>query len=316
VLGTFANFKPERIGPYTPPAPPTIRYGNTSANLVALQSLEEKVVRLRPPPWPKAIFGFDEALARQGEALFQEHCKGCHSSEQPSLIGAWSTPVKAVGTDPKMVVEAERMVDPGIFKGSIIPMLPIGGRLQDRSKALDVLAVAIIGTLIEQAQLDNAELQQDGLWRAIRQDMLQVVPEQRIDLSKITQEKINQIQDFITANLDLLFQQPSPAARGAAYEARALYGIWATAPYLHNGSVPNLWELLTPAKRRNATFMVGSRVFDPKRVGYVTDQSPFKNGTFVTDPNNANGNGNGGHEFGTDLSEAERWAIIEYLKGL
>jgi hypothetical protein len=195
-------------------------------------------------------------------------------------------------------------------------MLPIGGRLEDRSKALDVLAVAIIGTLIEQAQLDNAELQQDGLWRALRQDMLQVVPEQRIDLSKITQEKINQIQDFITANLDLLFQQPSPAARGAAYEARALYGIWATAPYLHNGSVPNLWELLTPAKRRKATFMVGSRVFDPKRVGYVTDQSPFKSGTFVTDPNNANGNGNGGHEFGTDLSEAERWALIEYLKGL
>jgi hypothetical protein len=316
VLGVFANFKPERVGPYTPPVPPTIRYGNTSANLVALQSLEEKVVKLRPPPWPKAIFGFDERLAKQGEALFEEHCKGCHSSEQPSLIGAWSTPVKAVGTDPKMVVEAERMVDPGIFKGSIIPMLPIGGRLEDRSKALDVLAVAIIGTLIEQAQLDNSELQQDGLWRALRQDMLQVVPEQRIDLSKITQEKINQIQDFITANLDLLFQQPSPAARGAAYEARALYGIWATAPYLHNGSVPNLWELLTPAKRRKATFMVGSRVFDPRHVGFVTDQSPFKSGTFVTDPNNANGNGNGGHEFGTDLSEAERWALIEYLKGL
>jgi hypothetical protein len=62
--------------------------------------------------------------------------------------------------------------------------------------------------------------------------------------------------------------------------------------------------------------MVGSRAFDPRNVGYVTDQSPFKNGIFVTDPANANGNGNGGHEYGTDLSEAERWAIIEYLKGL
>ena len=68
----------------------------------------------------------------------------------------------------------------------------------------------------------------------------------------------------LSANLDLLFQPRSPAAPGAAYKARALYGIWATAPYLHNGSVPNLWELLTPAKRRKATFMVGSRVFDPK----------------------------------------------------
>src|SRR5262245_13068057 len=161
--------------------------------------LEEKVVKLRPPPWPKAIFGFDERLAKQGEALFEERCKGCHSSEQPSLIGAWSTPVKAVGTDPKMVVEAERMVDPGILRGSIIPMLPIGARLEHRSKALDVLAVAIIGTMFEQAQLDNAERQEQGLWRALRQDMLQVVPEQRIDLSKITQEKIDQIREFITA---------------------------------------------------------------------------------------------------------------------
>ncbi len=316
VLGVFANFKPERVGPYTPPMPPTILYGNNSADFVALQSLEEKVVKLRPPPWPKAIFGFDETLARQGEALFQEHCKACHTSEQPSLMGMWSTPIKDVGTDPKMVVDAERMVDPGILKGSIIPMLPFGGRLEDRSKALDVLAVAIIGTLIDRAQLDNAELQNNGLWRAVREDMAQVRPDQRIDLSWINQEKINQVQDFITANLEILFQPPSPPTPGAAYEARALYGIWATAPYLHNGSVPNLWELLTPAKRRKATFMVGSRVFDPKNVGYVTDRSPFKNGTFVTDPDNKNGNGNGGHEYGTDLGEAERWAIIEYLKGL
>ena len=311
VLGVFANFKPERIGPNIPPIPPTIWYGNNSANFVALQSLEEKVVKLRPPPWPKAIFGFDETLARQGETLFQAHCKACHTSEQPSLIGVWSTPVKAVGTDPKMVVDAERMIDPGMLKGSIIPMLPMGARLDDRSKALDVLGVSIIGTLVSQAHLDGEKFQQDGVWRAVRTDMALLLPDQKIDL-----KKMDQVEDFIKANLDLLFRQQSPDAPGAAYTARALYGIWATAPYLHNGSVPNLWELLTPAKRRKATFMVGSRVFDPKHVGYVTDQSPFKNGLFVTDPDNTNGNGNGGHEFGTNLSEAERWALIEYLKGL
>ena len=311
VLGVFADFKPERIGPNVPPSPPRIWYGNNSANFVALQSLEEKAVKLRPPPWPKAIFGFDEALARQGETLFEAHCKTCHTSEQPSLIGVWSTQVRAVGTDPKMVVNAERVVDPGILKGSILPTLPLGARLEDRSKALDVLAVAIIGTLIDQAQLDHAELQQNGVWRSLREDVALLLPDQKIEL-----KKIDQVKDFIAANLDLVFQPPPPAAPGAAYEARALYGIWATAPYLHNGSVPNLWELLTPPKQRKATFMVGSRVFDPKHVGYVTDQSRFKNGVFVTDPNNANGNGNGGHAFGTDLSEAERWAIIEYLKGL
>jgi hypothetical protein len=73
---------------------------------------------------------------------------------------------------------------------------------------------------------------------------------------------------------------------------------------------------LTPAKKRTRSFKVGSRVFDPKNVGYVTDRSPFDNGTFIVDPANANGNGNAGHEYGTALSEDDRWAIIEYLKAL
>jgi hypothetical protein len=62
--------------------------------------------------------------------------------------------------------------------------------------------------------------------------------------------------------------------------------------------------------------MVGSRLFDPKNVGYATDQSPFQSGNFVTDPANANGNGNGGHVYGTTLSDDDRWALIEYLKTL
>jgi hypothetical protein len=60
--------------------------------------------------------------------------------------------------------------------------------------------------------------------------------------------------------------------------------------------------------------MVGSRTFDPQKVGYDTEHSPSRNAIFVADLANANGNGNGGHEYGTDLSEADRWAIIEYMK--
>ena len=124
---------------------------------------------------------------------------------------------------------------------------------------------------------------------------------------------MTKIKTFINAKLSNMFNPP-PAVAGAAYESRVLKGIWATAPYLHNGSVPNLWELLKPAKERRTTFMVGSRVFDPKNVGYDADQSPFKNGRFVAEP--ANGNGNGGHEYGTTLTDEQRWAIIEYLKTL
>jgi hypothetical protein len=52
--------------------------------------------------------------------------------------------------------------------------------------------------------------------------------------------------------------------------------------------------------------MLGIRLFDPKTVGYSTDESPFKNGTFVADLNNLNCNGNRGHEYGTELSPDER----------
>ena len=67
-----------------------------------------------------------------------------------------------------------------------------------------------------------------------------------------------------------------------------LNGVWAVAPYLHNGSVPNLWELMKLAKDRKSSFLVGSRIFDPKNVGYATDKSPFRTGSFTADPGNAN----------------------------
>jgi hypothetical protein len=116
----------------------------------------------------------------------------------------------------------------------------------------------------------------------------------------------------INTRLGNMYKSQPATAIGAAYESRVLQGIWATAPYLHNGSVPNLWELLTPPAQRKTTFMVGSRLFDPRNVGYATDTSPFKTGKFVVDP--SNGNGNGGHDFGTGLTDDQKWQIIEYMK--
>jgi len=157
---------------------------------------------------------------------------------------------------------------------------------------------------------------------AIRKDFAEHFPDKNIDAlfnpNRSISAKFDALKEtyaFINAHLNNVFNPP-PSPDGPAYESRVLSGIWATAPFLHNGSVPNLWELLKPARERRTTFMVGSRVFDPKNVGYVTDETPFRNGAFVADPANANGNGNGGHEYGTMLTEAQRWAIIEYMKTL
>jgi hypothetical protein len=97
-----------------------------------------------------------------------------------------------------------------------------------------------------------------------------------------------------------------------AYRARPLDGIWATAPYLHNGSVPNLYQLLLPPTERQQIFYVGSHEFDPNTVGFRSKPSKhaFKFDTSLP------GNLNTGHDYGTDLSDSERWDLIEFLKTL
>ena len=88
------------------------------------------------------------------------------------------------------------------------------------------------------------------------------------------------------------------------------HGAWASAPYLHNGSVPTLYDLLLPAKDRPEVFKVGSRVFDAERVGLRTDQGLE---TFDT---KQSGNANSGHEYGAGLTVVEREELLEYLKTL
>src|SRR5262245_30889677 len=111
VLGVFARFAPQRTLPRLPGVPPAISYRKHSADFVGLQSLEEKIVKLRPPSWPKDMFGFDEELARKGEALFATHSKSCHWSEQRSndVFDAWPTPAKTERTYPQMDSYADRL---------------------------------------------------------------------------------------------------------------------------------------------------------------------------------------------------------------
>jgi mono/diheme cytochrome c family protein len=117
------------------------------------------------------------------------------------------------------------------------------------------------------------------------------------------------------------------------YKPRPLEGVWATPPFLHNGSVPNLYDLLSPIEDRDRVpgFFVGRREFDPVKVGYVTDpvKGPSKGFWMNT---KLPGNLNTGHQFrgddpplgsniprppgviGRGLSPDERLEIIEYLK--
>ena len=101
----------------------------------------------------------------------------------------------------------------------------------------------------------------------------------------------------------------------AQYLARPLNGIWATAPYLHNGSVPTLYDMLHP-NQRPAKFAVGNREFDPVKIGYqyeVTATGPNIWIFDTTQPGNSN-IGHSGEAFGTTLAEDQKAALLEYLK--
>jgi len=96
------------------------------------------------------------------------------------------------------------------------------------------------------------------------------------------------------------------------YSNQLLDGIWLRAPYLHNGSVPNLRALLFPAERPTV-FYTGYDVYDWKNVGFISSGPAARSEGFRYDTR-LRGNGNSGHLYGTRLPSKHRLAIIEYLK--
>lgn len=107
------------------------------------------------------------------------------------------------------------------------------------------------------------------------------------------------------------------------YLAVPLEAIWLRGPYLHNGSVPTLRDLLTPARERPTSFYRGHDVYDPVAVGFVSNVPAEGDRRFflyrTRDERTGRvlpGNSNQGHEYGTQLSEPEKQQLLEFLKTL
>jgi hypothetical protein len=307
VFGVYADFTPRKQ--ILPPF-----YGfKSSVNFVNLQLLEEKIAVLKPPPWP---FDLNDDKVEKGRVLYATYCGSCHE-EKRLPEGTWLTPVKAVGTDPRMFDNAQRSSQSGVLAGAPSPNPP-GSKLSDPAATNDILATAVVGALFADAfpPLPKLPSPKSGVWQAIRKDFADALPQLQnmtwLELLR-NRQMFENVQAHVRDRLGNMFKVPGEPD---AYESRVLHGIWATAPYLHNGSVPNLWELLTPPAQRKPFFMVGSRIYDAKNVGYVTDASTSKDGKLVVGDGAAPGNSNAGHDFGTQLSDDEKWQLIEYLKQL
>ena len=277
VLGVFGEVR------ISPPGTASVFKGyRSSIRIPDLIHLENLVRKLQSPQWPAEFRPIDQQKAEAGRQLFDRHCVRCHAhidrTNPAREVVAIKTPLKTVGTDPRMATNfATRAGKTGRIEGRKEYFIA-GERFGPEARADAMIVHTIAGVIL------------NSPWKQYRDANLRELRHRHQD------DDINSI---------------------LVYKARPLNGIWSTAPYLHNGSVPNLYQLLKPSAERTADFPVGSREFDPVNVGFVSTPSPgaFRFRTTDDAGNPIPGNSNAGHEYGTTLDDEQRWQLIEFLKG-
>lgn len=267
MLGLFANLHLAEIHNEDASA---IDFKHT-LNIAKLEALQNHLGSLASPIWPEQILpALDPAKYLPGKTLYAELCIDCHKLPPQRTTNAAvediTVPQSKIGTD---ALAADNVASVKVKTGRLAqPDSSNPMRLGTEAFAFELVQYSALAVI-------NQNLQHSELARAT--------------IEKQAQE--TKIHCTIAAQTRPCFTLPS-------YKARPLNGVWASAPYLHNGSVANLWQLLQSPAQRLTKFNVGSWEFDPVNVGYVTEQ--------VNDSTELNtaipGNSNAGHDYGTALS--------------
>ena len=371
-MGVGATF--QLVDDYGRPTPPAERY-RTSILVDNLIRLESTLQKLKPPAWPEDVLGhIDQDSANRGKLLFQKYCVGCHGPHPASQALTTATSPGRTANEPLWVIRRLDVNDVGtdpaaannFFKNTV----DITRTGLTFGEAKDVLRSQYDAMKTRQATLLTAlplEIAHCKATPACAPSVGEYEEELAYaEKDRLTDEVIAGIIDSIDFRavnegvaLSIVggmireryfkerhFSQESQACFNGfgtldlpevqdGYKPRPLQGVWATPPYLHNGSVPTLYEMLSPVKERSKRFFVGRREFDPVKVGYVTKPVDGSSSGFWLDTS-IPGNLNIGHEFaagdgsydksktpygkyqggkiGPELSPAERMDLVEYLK--
>jgi hypothetical protein len=278
VLGVFGTIDYSRSYDY-----------RNSVRMPDVMKLEDWVATLKAPEWPAGAFGAPDAKdVKRGATLYTNNCAKCHTpvarQDQFKPVKVTLMPASKVGTDETMTrMAATRILQTNMLEKRLYNYLPITSdpiplptlkQLGPKEPAAQVLSHSVVGAIVSWLEHPDAAT------------------------PKSVQLKVSDVYPMFDNTV-----------RDQNYKARPLNGIWATAPYLHNGSVRTLEQLLLPPAQREATFMVGSREFDPAAVGFVSG------GSFLFDTTVA-GNSNKGHVYGTKFGKTDRDALIAFLKTL
>jgi hypothetical protein len=304
----------------------------SSAKIGNLQLIEEWLAGKKPfeglssPKWPDNLFPkINAEKAERGKILYKNHCKECHLP-----------PLNELKADLKTIKSNDKFSKDGYWtnkfwtekRGDGIALLIV--------KQKEVKDIGTDKTLLE--NFNNAKIGQTGIldnsggfdlvgekdkksWTRISTGMgmgsalghvVENVTNRWHEVKKTTPQNRKKINGY----------RENLIKADWVYKARPLNGIWATAPFLHNGSVPTIFDLLSPVIDRPKNFYLGSKLFNPQKIGFET--KAFKGGYLLD--TTIKGNSNKGHEFnhkhengvviGPYLKPSERYDIIEYLKTL
>ncbi|MFM2417692.1 MAG: hypothetical protein RL385_2415, partial [Pseudomonadota bacterium] len=287
VTGVFAETKTARtLGVFT---------ASSTANIGNLVGLEDRLLKLKSPLWPSALSPLNQTLVAQGDALFETYCASCHvevdRSPRTKWIQTFAVGQSFVGTDAQ---QADNNVNDRAFAGQT------KANASELVNPLDILAAIEVPQLLVEA------------WRTF-------------DLN--ASHKQSGAPEVTTVLKDAAKTNTLAAGESVlhTYKSRPMNGIWATGPYLHNGSVRTLADLLLPAAQRPTNFCVGSLEIDTVGVGMKNDCSVQEVYRF---DGTQDGHRPSGHEYGTPgdyrvqagylpvLTAGQRAAIVEYMKTL
>lgn len=249
----------------------------SSIQVSNLGYIQSRFYQLTAPQWPVKFAGdLDAAKVKAGAALYQQECVECHqlvdSTDKKRKLRAVLTPAAEVGTDGLMVDNFNNLRVKTGILEGDKSMVLFGNKLPAETSPMDLVLHVAVGSLLNQP------------WQSIK---------------ALFQEHESN------------YEAPAQTVYNS-YKARPINGVWSSAPYLHNGSVPSIYDLLLPAAQRPTVFYVGNRELDVVKVGHVYAEAP--NATRYDTA--LKGNSNIGHEYGTQLTDDERWALVEYIKSL
>lgn len=317
---------------------------DATSNIHNIRRIEQLLYKVQAPNWADIDAPIDHQKVKLGCELYHNEakCASCHTpfrervGPSKSLVLERLIPMDVTKTDATYTINQSEPVDGVAFKDALFGFT---GRVRDRYYERYQVPEALRHEW-ESADIRGAEFFRDTY---LGED--------------------SHAADSDSAYLNIKESKassrwPVPASPTPGYPAKQLSSVWATAPYLHNGSVANMYELLKPAKERRRIFFVGSRELDTKNLGFRSDfntlpqipdlearaQKIFREdknrlelemGVPMPVPHNMEearihaacsvyparcffvdqkGNSNAGHEFGTNLTDDQRYQLIEFLK--